>query len=84
MLALFLRGGSLATLVTVVGLSPKAAIIFSAVLSAAVFLSGLRLQILSQRVPGTEPDDGGGRLTIAFIVYLVLFLPVIIWNAQHD
>jgi dolichol-phosphate mannosyltransferase len=72
MLALFLRGGSLATLVTVVGLSPKAAIIFSAVLSAAVFLSGLRLHIPSQRVPGTEPDDGGARLTIAFIVYLVL------------
>jgi hypothetical protein len=72
MLALFLRGGSLATLVTDVGLSPRAAIFFGTVVSAAVFLSGLHLQIPSQRVPDTEPDDGGRRLTIAFIVYLVL------------
>ncbi|MGW8185732.1 MAG: glycosyltransferase family 39 protein [Desulfobacterales bacterium] len=72
MLTLFLRGGLLATLVTVVGSSPRAAIFFTAVLSAAVFLTGLRLQIPSQRVPDTEPDDGERRLTIAFIVYLVL------------
>ena len=72
MLALFLRGGSLATLVTVVGLSTKTAIFFTTIVSAAVFLSGLRLQIPSQRVYPTEPDDGGRRLTIAFIVYLVL------------
>jgi len=72
MLALFLRGGSLATLVTDVGLSPRAAIFFGTVVSAAVFLSGLHLQIPSQRVPDTEPDIGGRRLTIAFIVYLVL------------
>jgi dolichol-phosphate mannosyltransferase len=72
MLALFLRGGSLATLVTDVGLSPRAAIFFGTVVSAAVFLSGLHLQIPSQRVPDTEPDNGGRRLTIAFIVYLVL------------
>jgi len=72
MLTLFLRGGSLATLVTVVGLSPGAAILFTTVFSAAVFLSGLRLQIPSQSVPDTEPNDGGRRLTIAFVVYLVL------------
>jgi len=72
MLTLFLRGGSLATLVTDVGLSPRAAIFFGTVVSAAVFFSGLHLQIPSQRVPDTEPDDGGRRLTIAFIVYLVL------------
>jgi dolichol-phosphate mannosyltransferase len=72
MLALFLRGGSLATLVRVVGLSPRTAIFFATVVSAAVFLSGLRLQIPAQSVPDTEADDGGRRLTIAFIVYLVL------------
>ena len=72
LLALFLRGGSLATLVTVVGLAPKAAIFFTTTVSAAVFLTGLRLQIPPQRVPDAEPDDGGRRLTIAFIVYLVL------------
>ncbi len=72
MLALFLRGGSLATLVTDVGLPPRAAIFFGTVVSATVFLSGLHLQIPSQRVPDSEPDDGGRRLTIAFVVYLVL------------
>ena len=72
MLAVFLRGGSLATLVTVIGSSPRTAIFIGTVVSAAVFLSGLRLQIPSQRVPDTKPDDEGRRLTIAIIVYLVL------------
>ncbi len=72
MLALFLRGGVLATLVEVIGWSPKVAIIPSVAVSSAVILSGIYLQVLSRKANVNEHGNGGRILSIAVILYLVM------------
>jgi dolichol-phosphate mannosyltransferase len=71
MLALFLRGGLLASMVEFTGGSITAAIIISVCISTMVMLTGLSLQHHSLKEIGN--GQGGGRnLTIAIIIYMVL------------